>query len=441
MSRFFRIGWLGTFLVVIGMASWVWAETIEMTTFYPTQADAGDMNFDNVGTLGLTVGEDFRSTTPGDGELLIVGPMGVGTDTPATLFHINDDMENPDRSPLLIDRAWDGARIQFRYNRNYPGAQVTFGELGMVYNNFGMGRFWAGMNLDSTGTGHVTRPKKGTLAESAWYSLWETMGDFYEVGRIPPGTASPEIGGGGGTMLRITSAGSVGIGTSTPTNTLDVIGGAAFQGNHLYVRNSQSPAGTQTWGIVINTSDGVFNLGQATDVPPSGGQLTTSSLRIFPGAPNSSLVISDFGNVGILSNPTSTASPTNGLATGNLDVNDIFLRSKGQWLSQGGGGNQPDYDSGWVRVARASREYNFVHNLGYVPSRIALTFSPNASGTTVYYKEFNWGSYDGNPVSVKSTTTTITLGMYAGVPLHSYWSGRRWTRWWNTGWYRVVASR
>ena len=32
--------------------------------------------------------------------------------------------------------------------------------------------------------------------------------------------------------------------------------------------------------------------------------------------------------------PTSTPSPANGATTGNLDVNDVFLRSTGKWGSQ-----------------------------------------------------------------------------------------------------------
>jgi hypothetical protein len=40
-------------------------------------------------------------------------------------------------------------------------------------------------------------------------------------------------------------------------------------------------------------------------------------------------------NVGIgTNNPTTDPSPANDIATGNLDVNDIFLRSTGQFVSQ-----------------------------------------------------------------------------------------------------------
>ena len=96
--------------------------------------------------------------------------------------------------------------------------------------------------------------------------------------------------------------GNVGIGTTTPGNMLDVAGGAAFQGDHLYVRNPASPPNSQTWGIVINSSDGQLNLGQATDTPPSVGSLTSSSFEIEAGAPSGSLHVDNNGNVGIGTN-------------------------------------------------------------------------------------------------------------------------------------------
>lgn len=46
------------------------------------------------------------------------------------------------------------------------------------------------------------------------------------------------------------------------------------------------------------------------------------------------MVIRSDGNVGIGTAAPQTTSPTNNVATGNLDVNDVYLRSRNLWVSQ-----------------------------------------------------------------------------------------------------------
>lgn len=80
---------------------------------------------------------------------------------------------------------------------------------------------------------------------------------------------------------------------------LKVSGGASFQGNNLYIKNPSSPTGKKTWGIVISTADGTFNLGPATDAIPVGGVLATYPFKILSRAPSNSLVISSGGDVSV----------------------------------------------------------------------------------------------------------------------------------------------
>lgn len=98
------------------------------------------------------------------------------------------------------------------------------------------------------------------------------------------------------------TTGRVGIGTATPDREFDVYGGAAFRGNHLYLQNSASPVGTKSWGMVVSSSSGRFNIGQATDTLPAGGSIT-SVIQIVPGAPSGTFVIQgSSGRVGIATN-------------------------------------------------------------------------------------------------------------------------------------------
>ena len=120
---------------------------------------------------------------------------------------------------------------------------------------------------------------------SAWF--WSEYGDV--VLTANNSVAAKE--------LRLSTDGTV----SVPT--LDVAGGAAFQGNHIYVRNPGAPAGSQTWGIAVDTASGQFTLGQSSlDVPPPGLSLKTAPFKIQAGAPSSSLQIASNGMVGIGTN-------------------------------------------------------------------------------------------------------------------------------------------
>lgn len=96
--------------------------------------------------------------------------------------------------------------------------------------------------------------------------------------------------------IRLATRGSTRLRVEGTTGNLDVLGGAAFQGNHLYLRNRSAPGGRQTWGFVVSTATGILNLGPVTDVPPATGNLEASVVKILPTAPANSLIIDDAGN-------------------------------------------------------------------------------------------------------------------------------------------------
>ncbi|WP_082716524.1 hypothetical protein [Burkholderia sp. BDU5] len=99
------------------------------------------------------------------------------------------------------------------------------------------------------------------------------------------------------------------------------------------------------------------------------------------------------------------------------------------------------YDSGWV-AENNQTNHNLVlsHNLKASPSQIAIFFSPDQE--TSYPIIWPWDKVaSGNPVSIWTNATTITLSIFSQAPLHGNWNGQTssWT-YWNSGFFRVFAS-
>ncbi|MEK6898072.1 MAG: hypothetical protein AABX28_01805, partial [Nanoarchaeota archaeon] len=110
--------------------------------------------------------------------------------------------------------------------------------------------------------------------------------------------------------LRVDSSGNVGIGTASIQTgyKLQVTGGGLLNdANTFTIRNIDAPSGSQSWGLIVSTSNGQFNIGKQTN-NPAFGSLTSNYL-----------VISPSGNVGI-----GIASPSEKLeVNGNVKASGI----------------------------------------------------------------------------------------------------------------------
>lgn len=99
------------------------------------------------------------------------------------------------------------------------------------------------------------------------------------------------------------------------------------------------------------------------------------------------------------------------------------------------------YDSGWVQVQnQVSRNLEFTHQLGVIPTQVALFFSPDRE--LVFPLPASWNSGNtSNPVSVWLTVQALTMSIAAGYPLHSLWDARTtaWTHW-EAGHFRVFLN-
>ncbi|WP_081472949.1 hypothetical protein [Burkholderia ambifaria] len=101
-----------------------------------------------------------------------------------------------------------------------------------------------------------------------------------------------------------------------------------------------------------------------------------------------------------------------------------------------------EYDSGWeLTDNQTERNLRFTHGLGVSPSDISIFFSPDQEHSYPVIWPYLY-DHTGNPVSIEVTATTITMGIWSGIPLHGTWDGQRrlWTLW-TSGYFRVFASR
>ncbi len=187
------------------------------------------------------------------------------------------------------------------------------------------------------------------------------------------GTSYDYSSGITGTAMTIDRLGKIGIGTTSPSKTLDVMGGVAFQGNNIYLRNTASPVNRQTWGMVVSTSNGQFNLGPTTDTPPGGGSLLRSSFILQHGAPSYSFLINSNGNIGI-----GTANPAGKLHIHQPHANFVFDGS----LSTGGYTANMTLDNTGLKIGHNSNSRNIEFQTG---SATCMTITPGGNigiGTT-----------------------------------------------------------
>lgn len=239
MRKLYIFGLIGLAALIIGLA---WAEQITLSTYYPApygvykEFKTTSKTTLATNTLGTGVGEDPNAK------------VGIGTTNP--------------RTKLEIYRALSGTN----------GLTLTTGDTTGIYN----------------------------ASFISWYAPNATTDQLYSMRFKGDGGLYFGTGDAGGFSQQVVieaSSGNVGIGTTSPDRTLDVNGGAAFRGNHLYLCNPLSDLGEPNWGMVVNEENAFFNLGRAPDPLPGGGELLTSVFNIAPFAPENSLWIANDGKV------------------------------------------------------------------------------------------------------------------------------------------------
>ncbi len=264
-------------------ASSAFAETIELVTYYPATFSGTAERFHSE---GITVGDDpYSLTNPSydlGGILLVSDSVGIGP-----VF----GTAPPAGVLHVVGAANQGDRVLFM-----PGAGGTL--------NVGIGIAAPVFPLQ------VVRDQNSTVAAGAF--------------------SNPNAGNQAVTDLRV--------GQDVETNN--------GQYGALNYYGSGVPAGFQGYGnpnqvSLVAASGAVNGLSIATNANAPIKFLTNTD-----GANNERMRITGAGNVGIGNTYAPGAAVPNGAPSGNLDVNDIWLRNGNRWASQGGGGTNVVFRQG-----------------------------------------------------------------------------------------------
>ncbi|MBI4347064.1 MAG: tail fiber domain-containing protein [Elusimicrobia bacterium] len=262
--------------------------------------------FDNTegGSTDFTIAADGVSTpnklsVGGSLHITSAGNIGIGTTGPNAKLDIQSG--SLDAPPLQVQRGYDGGRIRIQY----AAATDGYGEIGQTYFAAGKTNLWMGSNLNTFGAAHEA-PTQGNASAASILTRWNSINDNWSVQRIAPGG-----GTSASTLLYVGGDSKVGIGTTSPSGTLDVRGGAASSGAGVpIILSAQQGAASSNGGNVIlnsgpngsGASNGYIAFGTGSSF--TGDELTTERMRI-----------NRDGNVGI-----GTTGPTAHLQLGPTEV-------------------------------------------------------------------------------------------------------------------------
>jgi hypothetical protein len=231
---------------------------------------------------------DFASgTTIGGGECLLAdtsGNVGIGTTTPAKTLEvkagssgngINLIAHDNTTAVIQLESGSAGGYVQLHDSSNDQKVRLdSTGDSWFNGGNVGIGTTSPTAALDVDGNIFVSNA--GTIGRDNGTTRGANI-QFADVS--PQGNSATIFRDGGTDLMLVDGGGNVGIGTTSPTATLDVAGEIAYQADG-------SAAKVHNWGgegsFVLGTStmSSSWTKTQSIDVPSAGTYLVMSNFRI-----------------------------------------------------------------------------------------------------------------------------------------------------------------
>jgi hypothetical protein len=329
---------------LFGTASW--AESALTASYVDAQNIAG-LSLSRISTGSITasvnIGSDTFRVQSGSSTYFFIsssGRVGIGTTTPNLgLLQLSSTTDNP-HANLVVNASNGGTgSITVRANNGFTGNQKTYNPIGgsdslnfiqlldtdtTTAANQPIGRIIFTSNDIDTNE-FTTKAFIEAVAEDI------TPDSFLAFGTNQSGSNTTE-------RMRITSTGNVGIGTTTPTNTLQVAGGITttfLTASIISASNgiTGSLFGTASWAVNALTSSFITPTGTNAFVQGGNSFGTTALLGTndnqnlqLETSGSVRMTISSSGNVGI-----GTTSPTAKLhVSGNIYTEDNVIIPSGK---------------------------------------------------------------------------------------------------------------
>jgi hypothetical protein len=323
----------------------VWPETVELVTYYPTSTNTGGEHL-----RAVTVGPSYQATNLNDGEALIQTSLGIGPGLASGLVDLLRVQGTAGQNNSVVFLPGAGGTLAV----GIGGAGVAGTEL-TVSNNATASNPNADLWVDRTGANPST-------------ALVSAQADSVVMGSLSNDPLS--LITNNTTRMTILPNGNIGIGVPNPQTPFQVGVSSLFvqndQGGNLEIGGSNAIANP-----VINGTpyiDFHFGTGAAQDYNARIINNANNQLSFFTSADGVTPALTvNAANVGIGNTYAPGSAVPNALA-GNLDVNDVFVRSRNLWLTQMAGGRM-------VAVNTVANFANFVNfnNNETVIGNIAVT--------------------------------------------------------------------